>query len=258
MRIVSTYYYPKFSRLPASFDGFTVAHVSDLHNADFKGLLEKKVAEIKPDISVITGDIIHVDGDFAHSFSAVKELAKISPTYYVSGNHESVLTCFKSFSEKMRSVGVKILDNETETLRRGDDGIVLIGMSDPTFFTAPQGGVKKDAFKQKLDEILSGIPDETFRMVLSHRPELHEFYVSRNIDLTFTGHAHGGQVRCPLIGALYAPNQGLFPRYTDGMKSIGERYTVISRGLGKSNPVPRIFNPPELAVVTLRSAKASE
>ena len=254
MKIASTYYYPKFSRLPAAVDGFTVAHVSDLHNANLHGLLEKKVAEIKPDITVITGDIIHVDGDYAHSLTVATALAEISPTYYVSGNHESVLSCFKEFADKMRAVGVKILDSETEMLRRSDGEIALIGMSDPTFFTAPQGGVKKDAFKQRLDELLSEIPDGTFRMVLSHRPELHEFYASRNIDLTFTGHAHGGQVRFPLIGALYAPNQGLFPRYTDGMKRGGEqRYTVISRGLGKSNPVPRIFNPPELVTVILRA-----
>ena len=252
-KIVTTYYYPKFSRLPESFDGFTVAHVSDLHNRNFNGLIGKKIAETKPDIIVITGDIIHVDNEYSHALKAAAQLVGIAPTYYVSGNHESVLSCYTDFTEKMRESGVIILDNEVEFLYRGDDEITLIGMSDPAFFTAPQGGVKKDAFKNKLDEILLGLGGDSFKLLLCHRPELHEFYISRKIDITFTGHAHGGQVRLPIIGAIYAPNQGLFPRYADGMKQSGECYTVISRGLGKSNPVPRIFNPPEIVIATFRT-----
>ena len=252
-KIVTTYYRPKFSRLPKAFNGFTAAHISDLHNKNFGGALEKKIEEIKPDIIVITGDIIHINGDYAHALSAASGFSEIAPTYYVNGNHESVLSCYNEFAEKLRAAGVKILHNEIEYVERENDKIALVGMSDPTFFTAPSGGVKKDAFKRKIHELLSSIPSEVFRMVLSHRPELHEFYVSENIDLVFTGHAHGGQVRVPFFGALYAPNQGLFPRYTDGMKNVGERYTVISRGLGKSNPVPRIFNPPEVVVAVLKS-----
>lgn len=253
-RIVTTFYRPEFSRLPDTFNGFRIAQVSDLHNRCFRGALGKSAAAAKPDVIVITGDMIHTDGDCVHALAAAAELVSVAPTYYVNGNHESVLACYGDFTEKLRETGIKILNSEVEYIVRGEEKIALIGMSDPTFFTAPEGGVKKDAFKQTLKDITQNLGENMFKVALSHRPELFPFYVSLGIDLTLTGHAHGGQVRFPFLGALYAPNQGLFPRYADGMKNSGEKYVVISRGLGKSNPVPRIFNAPELVCVTLGKA----
>ena len=265
-----------FSSLPSAFDGFRIAQISDLHNADFGGKIEQKVEKLKPDIIVITGDSIHKEGEYKNALSVTAHLSEIAPTYYVSGNHESILSCFFKFRDEMTEKGVVVLDNETTVLERSGESVILIGMSDPAFFRSsensgekhttlyPDG--RKDRFKQKLKEISEEITTQyskklseeattqyskTFRILLSHRPELYDFYISCDIDITLSGHAHGGQVRVPLIGALYAPNQGLFPRYTDGMKKSDGKYMIISRGLGKSSPMPRIFNPPEIVLVSL-------
>jgi len=91
----------------------------------------------------------------------------------------------------------------------------------------------------------------SFKILLSHRPDLIETYASNKIDLAFTGHAHGGQVRLPLIGGLIAPNQGFFPKYTSGTYTMEDTTMVVSRGLGKSSIPLRIFNRPEIIIVTL-------
>ena len=263
-RIKTTEYFPVFSDLPSAFDGSKIVQISDLHNADFCGKIEQKVERAKPDFIVITGDSIHKDGEYKEALSVTAHLCGIAPTYYVSGNHESVLSCYGEFCERMRESGAVVLNNEIVTLERNGEQITLIGMSDPAFFRLkendgekhttlyPDG--RKERFKQKFFELLGNIPTQnskTFTVLLSHRPELYDFYISCGVDITFTGHAHGGQVRVPLIGAVYAPNQGLFPRYVGGMKRDGEKYMIISKGLGKSSFCPRIFNPPEIVTVTL-------
>jgi len=72
------------------------------------------------------------------------------------------------------------------------------------------------------------------------------------VDLVFAGHAHGGQFRFPFLGGLFAPNQGLFPKYTSGVYTEADTSMVVSRGLSNSIIPVRVFNRPELVVVTLR------
>ena len=95
--------------------------------------------------------------------------------------------------------------------------------------------------------------DSVFNILLSHRPELFDLYADRNIDLIFSGHAHGGQFRIPFIGGLVAPDQGLFPKYTSGVYKQNQSTMIVSRGLGNSIIPIRIFNRPEIVVVTLQS-----
>ena len=90
-----------------------------------------------------------------------------------------------------------------------------------------------------------------YNVVLCHRPELFNGYVRAQADLVLTGHAHGRQIRLPFIGGLFAPHQGFFPKYTEGIHHQGETDMVISRGLGNSVLPVRINNTPELVVVTL-------
>jgi hypothetical protein len=95
--------------------------------------------------------------------------------------------------------------------------------------------------------------EDMFNLLLAHRPDYFDLYSQSNIDLVFCGHAHGGQVRLPFIGGLVAPGQGLFPKYTSGIHSKDDTAMVISRGLGNSILPLRIFNRPEVVVVTLKS-----
>ena len=89
-------------------------------------------------------------------------------------------------------------------------------------------------------------------MLLAHRPENIHIYSNNNIDLVFSGHAHGGQIRLPFIGGLIAPNQGILPKYTSDIYLEGNTSMVVSRGLGNSIFPIRVFNRPEMVVVNLR------
>lgn len=249
MGLESTAYDIEFAGLPPEFDGFTVAQVSDLHNHDFKGALSAHVRETAPDIIAITGDMIHEEGKTAFSEAFACEAVQIAPTYFVSGNHEKVLACFPRFRDALRAAGVTVLENEFRRIEREGKTLAIAGMNDPTFF--PHGKTdfyaELNALKVRTEEA-----GADFTVLLSHRPELYKSYAAVGFDLTLTGHAHGGQVRVPLIGALYAPGQGLFPKLVKGVHREGDRVMVVSRGLGSSSWVPRVFNPPELSVVRLR------
>jgi predicted MPP superfamily phosphohydrolase len=96
---------------------------------------------------------------------------------------------------------------------------------------------------------------KNFKILLSHRPELFDLYSENSMDLVFTGHAHGGQIRIPFIGGLIAPDQGIFPKYSSGSYSKDSTTMFVSRGLGNSIFPVRIFNRPEIVVVTLRNLK---
>lgn len=91
-----------------------------------------------------------------------------------------------------------------------------------------------------------------FSILLSHRPERLAQYAKEGFSLVLSGHAHGGQVRLPGIGGLYAPDQGIFPRYTSGLYRLGPTRMVVSRGVGNGCGVPRLLNRPEAATIVLR------
>ena len=88
----------------------------------------------------------------------------------------------------------------------------------------------------------------------AHRPELFQIYAGTGADVILSGHAHGGQIRIRRRG-LYAPQQGFFPSYSEGIYRSGKSLMFVSRGLGNTIPVPRIFNTPELCVISFEPAE---
>jgi len=225
--------------IPDSFDGFRIAQISDLHNAQFGENNEELLtllAETKPDMIAITGDLVdsrRTDLDIAVHF--IRECVNIAPTYYVPGNHEARIPArYAALKAEMDAAGVVILENESINLVQHGDSITLTGLMDPDF------GLAMPAFTT-----------ENYHVVLSHRPELMELYAEQSFDLVFTGHAHGGQFRLPFLGGLLAPHQGLFPQYTEGVHTNSTTTLVISRGLGNIPVIPRFNNRPELVLVTL-------
>ena len=90
------------------------------------------------------------------------------------------------------------------------------------------------------------IRSDVFTLLLAHRPEDFQTYEEFGIDLTFSGHAHGGQFRIPFVGGLIAPGQGFFPEFTAGIHEKEQSKLVISRGLGNSILPLRLFNLPEM------------
>ena len=248
MKMITTEYKIISDKLPPAFDGFTIAHVSDLHNREFGNELIERVAAVKPDIIVITGDMIHIENQSAAAEKFAMGAVQVAPVYYVSGNHERVLDCYAQFADFFFVFLVRVLDNRYEVCARGDDKIAVLGLCDPTFFEKG-----KTDFVAELNRQCAAIEEEGIRytILLSHRPEMFERYLAAGVDLSLCGHTHGGHVRLPFFGAFYAPNQGLFPKYSDGKFTRDGKSMVISRGLGKSSWVPRIFNPSELAVERL-------
>ena len=240
--------------LPDAFDGYRIAQVSDLHNAEFgdgnQRLLDM-LREAEPDMIAITGDLIDSrKTNIAVALAFAEEAVRIAPCYYVSGNHEARVPEYRELKAGLEAAGVTVLDDARVEIEISGKSITIIGVNDPSFHA---DYLTSDA--AVMDRKLSELPSEDadFTILLSHRPELFDTYVAHNMDLVLTGHAHGGQFRLPLIGGLLAPNQGLFPKYDDGLYSEGNTNMIVSRGLGNSIIPFRFNNRPEVVLIELKS-----
>lgn len=239
--------------LPDAFDGYRIAQVSDLHNAEFgdrnQRLLEM-LREAEPDMIAITGDLIDSrKTNIAVALAFAEEAVKFAPCYYVSGNHEARVSEYQDLKTGLEAAGVTVLDDAQVKIEVSGESITVIGVNDPSFHA---DYLTSDAavMDRKLSELFS--EDAGFAILLSHRPELFDTYVALDMDLILTGHAHGGQFRLPLIGGLIAPNQGLFPKYDDGLYSEGNTNMIVSRGLGNSIIPFRFNNRPEVVLIELK------
>lgn len=240
--------------LPDAFDGYRIAQVSDLHNAEFgdgnQRLLDM-LREAEPDMIAITGDLIDSrKTNIAVALAFAEEAVKIAPCYYVSGNHEARVSEYQDLKTGLEAAGVTVLDDARVEIEISGKSITIIGVNDPSFLA---DYLTSDAavMDRKLSELSS--EDASFTILLSHRPELFDTYAAHDMDLVLTGHAHGGQFRLPLIGGLIAPNQGLFPKYDDGLHSEGNTNMIVSRGLGNSIIPFRFNNRPEVVLIELKS-----
>ena len=240
--------------LPDAFDGYRIAQVSDLHNAEFgdgnQRLLDM-LREAEPDMIAITGDLIDSrKTNIAVALAFAEEAVRIAPCYYVSGNHEARVPEYRELKAGLEAAGVTVLDDARVEIEISGKSITIIGVNDPSFLA---DYLTSDA--AVMDRKLSELPSEDagFTILLSHRPELFDTYAAHNMDLVLTGHAHGGQFRLPLIGGLIAPNQGLFPKYDDGLYSEGNTNMIVSRGLGNSILPFRFNNRPEVVLIELKS-----
>ena len=235
---------------------FTIAQVSDLHNAEFGGGNRELLAileEVEPDLIAITGDLIDSRRtDPAPALAFLEGAVELAPVCYVTGNHEfRAYDAYQGLKSQMEELGVIVLENESMVLE--EVPLRVIGLDDPSF------GVRSDPSatpEQILQGALTALApqagEEDLRTVLlAHRPEYVELYAQHGADLVLSGHAHGGQVRLPGVGGLYAPGQGFLPAYTSGLYQIGETSLVVSRGLGNSLFPLRVNNRPEVVLVKL-------
>lgn len=223
--------------LPAGFDGFRIAHISDLHSAGFYMDAVRLLADAEPDVICITGDLMDQRDDsvdVALDFAA--QAVRIAPCYYITGNHEARLseTLYKQLLEGLDALGVIVLEDSQALLRREEDTIAIAGH-----------------FWGNTDKVgeISGF--DGYRILLSHQPEDMDNYSAAGYDLVLTGHAHGGQFRLPFLGGVYAPGQGFFPRYTSGVYTLEKTDMVVSRGIGNSTIPLRLGNRPEVVLVIL-------
>ena len=249
--LTTTTYTPACDNLPRSFVGYTIAQISDYHNAH-SALLNRRLRDAvqaaEPDVIVLTGDLIdRRRTDVQTALRLAADLCKTAPVYFVCGNHDSLSDERETLLQSLTDLGVHVLENETRTLTRNAESICLIGIDDPA--KTEEWAKNEEIVRRELTPL---VPDnEEFTLLLSHRPEMLEVYADLGIDVALTGHAHDGQIRLPVVGGILAPGQGLFPPYDNGVYTEGKTQMVVSRGVGNSAFPFRVQNRPELVVVKL-------
>lgn len=237
--------------IPESFDGFKIAHLSDIHGKTWGRQTIEPITEFDPNIIVITGDLIDSStADFGEIEAWLGEITEIGPVYFITGNHEAWHPEYEVLEELLLENEVTVLKDEAMTLTSSGEEIGLIGLVDPAFLTESNMFNEHEFIMDaKIKELVDG--KDTYNILLSHRPELFAVYVNNAIDFVLSGHAHGGQFRLPLIGGLVAPDQGFFPEYTAGLYEEEGTKMLVSRGLGNSIIPVRFNNRAELIFIEL-------
>ena len=246
----TTYFDPVFADLPEGFDGCRIAVLSDLHGAEFgenNQELFAAVAQESPDYIVYLGDLEdHYRGPAAsYAETVAAGLTAIAPTYYVTGNHEWGIGDVPALKETLTAHGVTVLSNQFTTLDRNGDIIVLAGIDDPN-------GYADQKTPEALAAEIYAAYGDPFWVLLAHR---NDHFASRysllGADLVLSGHGHGGIIRLPFTDGLLSTDRTFFPSYTAGLYEENGSCVFVTRGLGNSGPTFRLFNRPEVAVVTL-------
>ena len=217
--------------------------MSDLHNDYYGKDMEKilkPIEDFSPDLILIPGDMV---GDYArqNAYKLLKALGKYT-TFYVTGNHEEYQKDPEGIISTVRSFGIHVPESTSEVLNIRGTEVEVGGIRCPHEVDKPTAEEVKKIFRT-----------DAYRILLSHRPHWADLYGECGNDLTVTGHAHGGQWRIPFTGqGIAAPNQGFFPKYTDGIIHLAHGELLISRGLVRHyHRIPRLYNDPELIFLTV-------
>lgn len=241
-----TEYTVSSDRCPDGFDGFKIIQLSDLHGSDFGDRLAEQVRRQEPDIIALTGDFVTDSGDLEAVRALVPELVKICDVYFVSGNHEFGSRLADEVRGIMEDAGVRYLGNDAVVLECNGDSIVLAGVEDPLAYA------DMPSPPELMAELDDKYPD-SYKILLGHRNYWMEEYPELPVDLILSGHAHGGLVRLPGVGGLVGTDRTLFPDYDAGLYENGRYTMIVSRGLGNSVPIPRLFNRPEIVSIILKA-----
>jgi predicted MPP superfamily phosphohydrolase len=182
--------------------------------------------------------------DMAKEF--LSTISERYPCYYVSGNHEYESREIDKIKELIEGYGITVLEGDCAAVMVNGQKLNICGIDDPS--------VGFDVFLDQLQSVGASVDGETFSLLLTHRPEYINQYLNYDFDLILAGHTHGGQWRIPgILNGLYAPNQGWFPPYAGGQYAFEHTDLIVSRGLAKeSTRIPRIFNRPELVMITIQ------
>lgn len=231
-----------------------IVFISDLHNctyggSDQSGIMSRIQAEA-PDIVLFGGDVIDFKGGTDHAMQLMKQVKEAYPCAYASGNHEIMRGDTEAFYKEVGQLGIPVLHGASCDITVNGQDIRLCGIAD-----VPTHPEQLTACCQALDA-------EAYSILLLHEPQQLADVTAETakypagFDLVLSGHAHGGQWRIPgvLEQGLYAPDQGVFPEFTNGQRESGGTVQIVSRGLAKPLRmllIPRIFNQPELTVVEI-------
>ncbi len=244
---------PSLQDLPGGFDGCRIVVLGDLHSTFFgennKRLFETVQAQ-EPEYIFLVGDLLDAFRDIPQGYAAqtAAGLAAIAPTYYVTGNHEWAAGNVPELKKTLEAQGVTVLSNQSVTLERGGDAIVLAGIDDPN-------GYADQKSPESVAAEVYAAQGNRFWMLLAHRNDhFPEQYSLLGADLVISGHGHGGLVRLPFTDGLVSTDRTFFPSYTAGLYEENGSMLFVTRGLGNTGPTFRLFNRPEVAVLILRKA----
>lgn len=251
--------------LPAELEGLRIALLTDLHGRLISpdGRLLKEVAGAEVDFIAVTGDLIdHEAAELENVLPLLRALTRVAPTYAVSGNHDYNAD-WSALVRRLQQVGVTVLENSHLFAERNGVPYCLVGVA--------------DHFSGHAD-LASALPSgwNGLSILLSHSPTLFEPESPRSylesasddwparqellqqVDLTLSGHTHGGQIKLPLIGAVTRGTGELFPKqHVQGLTKEFGGWLYISRGLGTTGIVrARFLSRPELTILTLRGGSA--
>lgn len=220
-----------------------IVHLSDLHSKEYGEDNKDLLALVKkqnPDLIFFTGDLVDQnDETLDGQLDYLAELRALAPVYVVFGNHEYWSNLDQDIKTLLGDLHIRLLDNEAIYMNIKGHHIQLIGLSD-------------EASGEEIAPVFEDLVNPSmYNIVLYHQPNALDLFAEHEVDLVFSGHAHGGQIRLPFVGGLYAPNQGLFPNYTSGVYQKSETSMVVSRGLANSAIPLRVFNRPEILVLTM-------
>ena len=242
---------PSFPALPAGFDGCRIVVLSDLHGAEFgegnRALFDAVAAE-SPELIFFLGDLVDEYRDLPAGYAetVAEGLSAIAPTYYVTGNHEWAAVDVPELKEQLSGHGAAVLDNKFLALERNGDQIILAGIDDPN------GYADQKSPAQVAREVYAAWGDP-FWLLLAHRNDRFPGeYSLLGADLVLSGHGHGGVIRLPFTDGLLATNRSFFRSYTAGLYRENGSVLFATRGLGNVGRLFRLFNRPEIAVITLR------
>ena len=248
-----------------------IALVTDLHSCYYgenQADLIDAIAAENPDVILLGGDIFDDVKEDTNTELLLAGIVGRYPIYYVTGNHECWGGKYR-FDKQMailEKYSIPVLSVETQTLTVNGEAISFCGVDDPDVYMVntdpdqnPEGYIqaqtnKEDTFLSQISAVSDTVSEDSYTILLSHRPEYYEAYTGHDFDLVLCGHAHGGQWRIPgILNGLYAPHQGIFPKYAGGKYDNEDMTMIVSRGLAKeTTKIPRIFNRPELVVIDIK------
>ena len=236
--------------LPAQLDGFTIVQLSDVHSGLF--MRESRMAEyariasaLKPDVIALTGDFVATHSDQVEAFlKGMSPLKAKHGVYGCLGNHDIFTRSENAITQGFANAGFKLLRNKNEVIEIDGAKLNIIGV-DYLF------GGRSSA--NTLDSVLKAMSLDGTTILLQHAPQLFPQAARFGIDLTLSGHTHGGQIALTIGEMVIAP-AALSTMFLAGLFKIGKSHLYVNRGLGTTGPPVRINAPPEITHITLKTA----
>lgn len=239
-------------KVPAEFDGYKAALISDMHNSKYADKFNTELDSVKADAVIFSGDMIQKPScDLSNVLKIVRAQKDKSKIFAVFGNHEAQNGYIprKEIAKQLRENGVVLLQNDFADIKRGASSVRFIGIEDvgnESINAETAEGFRSTAEKCADENLLN--------ILIYHRANLYPELKHCPVDLILSGHLHGGIVRLPFAGGLIGESgKSLFPKYSSGVyKEKNAAEMIVSRGADFSMKKMRIFNPPEIVVITLK------